>query len=51
MASSFSDFQSRQGHQKLKEMKKTEKFPLVTSDVPVSVTDKHLEKALLELFG
>jgi len=51
MASSISDFQSLQGSKKIREVIKTEKFPFVTSDVPVSVTDKHLEKAILELFG
>ena len=51
MASSISDFQSRQGHDMLRRSKKPGNFALDTSDVPVSVTEKHLEKAILELYG
>lgn len=50
MAASISDFQSRHGHEKLREENKAGKFALDTSNVPVFVTEKHLEKALLELF-
>ncbi|MFZ4455982.1 MAG: AAA family ATPase [Bacteroidales bacterium] len=51
MASSISDFESRDGLEQLRSIIKTDAFTLDASDNQIAVSYDHLDKAIKELFG